>query len=43
MLPWTAPAPAPRWNAVGFKGAQAPWTDGADALAFFRDRRDALR
>jgi hypothetical protein len=42
VLPWTAPDPAPGWNAVGFKGAQAPWTDEADALAFFRDRRDAL-
>jgi hypothetical protein len=40
--PWTAPAPGPAWNAVGFTGAEAPWTDAAAALAFFRDRRDAL-
>jgi hypothetical protein len=42
VAPWTAPDPAPGWNAVGFKGAEAPWTDEAQALAFFRDRRDAL-
>jgi hypothetical protein len=40
--PWTKPEPAPEWNAVGFNGAEAPWTDEAAALAFFRDRRDAL-
>jgi hypothetical protein len=40
--PWSAPEPAPEWNAVGFTGAEAPWTDEAAALAFFRDRRDAL-
>ena len=41
--PWNAPEPAPEWNAVGFTGAEAPWTDEAAALAFFRGRRDALR
>jgi hypothetical protein len=40
--PWTKPEPAPEWNAVGFDGAEAPWTDEAAALAFFRGRRDAL-
>ena len=40
--PWTKPKPAPEWNAVGFNGAEAPWTGEAAALAFFRDRRDAL-
>ena len=42
VAPWTKPAPAPVWNAVAFTGAEAPWTDEAGALAFFRDRRDAL-
>ena len=36
--PWTKP----EWNAVGFHGAEAPRTGEAAALAFFRDRRDAL-
>jgi len=36
--PWTKPKPAPEWNAVGFNGAEAPWTGEAAALAFFRDR-----
>jgi hypothetical protein len=40
--PWKAPDPGPEWNAVGFTGAEAPWTDEAAALAFFRSRRDAL-
>jgi hypothetical protein len=43
VAPWTKPDPTPGWNAVGFTGAEAPWTDEAAALAFFRDRRDALR
>jgi hypothetical protein len=43
VAPWAAPPAAPGWNAVGFNGAEAPWTDEAAALAFFRDRRDALR
>jgi hypothetical protein len=42
VAPWTAPEPGPRWNAAGFTGAEAPWTDEAAALAFFRDHRDAL-
>ncbi len=42
VAPWTEPDPAPEWNAVGFTGAEAPWTDDAAALAFFRERRDAL-
>ena len=29
VAPWTAPEPAPEWNAVGFNGAEAPWTDEA--------------
>jgi hypothetical protein len=43
VAPWAKPEPAPGWNAVGFTGAEAPWTDEAAALAFLRDRRDALR
>jgi hypothetical protein len=42
VAPWTKPEPAPQWNAVGFDGAGAPWTDEAAALAFFRERRDEL-
>jgi hypothetical protein len=42
VAPWTAPEPAPEWNAVGFEGAEASWTDEADALAFFRARRGML-
>jgi len=42
VAPWSKPEPAPEWNAVGFNGAEAPWTDEAGALAFFRARRDAL-
>jgi hypothetical protein len=42
VAPWTAPEPGADWNAVGFTGAEAPWTDEAAALAFFRARRDAL-
>jgi hypothetical protein len=42
IAPWTAPEPGPRWNAVGFTGAEAPWTDEAAALDFFREHRDAL-
>ena len=42
VAPWTAPPPSPDWNATGFTGAEAPWTDEAAALAFFRSRRDAL-
>jgi hypothetical protein len=42
VAPWTAPAPAPEWNATGFSGAEAPWTDEAAALAFLRARRDML-
>jgi hypothetical protein len=42
VAPWTKPDPAPEWNAVGFNGAEAPWTDEAAALAFFRERREAL-
>jgi hypothetical protein len=41
VAPWTKPAPAAGWNAVGFTGAEAPRTDEAAALAFFRERRDA--
>jgi hypothetical protein len=41
--PWTAPAPGPLWNATGFPGAELTWPVGEDvALAFFRERRDAL-
>src|SRR4051794_27324511 len=40
--PWTAPEPGPQWNANGFTGAEAPWTDEDAALEFFRARRDAL-
>ncbi len=44
VAPWKAPEPGPLWNAVGFAGAEAPWPeDKAAALAFFRERRDALR
>jgi hypothetical protein len=43
VAPWAKPEPAPGWNAVGFTGAEAPWIDEAAALAFLRDRRDALR
>jgi hypothetical protein len=42
VAPWTKPDAAPEWNAVGFTGAEAPWTDDAAALAFFRERRAAL-
>jgi hypothetical protein len=42
IAPWTKPEPAPEWNAVGFTGAEAPWNGETQALAFFRDRRDAL-
>jgi hypothetical protein len=41
VAPWTAPAPAPEWNAKGFAGAEAPWGDREAALTFFRARRDA--
>src|SRR4051812_9611100 len=40
VAPWKAPGPGPQWNANGFTGAEAPWTDEAAALAFFRARRD---
>ena len=43
VAPWTAPPAAPEWTANGFTGAEAPWGDRDSALAFFRDRRDALR
>ncbi len=42
VAPWTAPPPAPEWNANGFTGAEAPWGSRDAALAFFRARRDAL-
>jgi hypothetical protein len=42
VSPWRAPEPGPQWNAKGFTGAEAPWTDEAAALAFFRERRDEL-
>ena len=42
VAPWAEPDPAPEWNAVGFNGAEAPWTDEAAAITFFRERRDAL-
>jgi hypothetical protein len=44
---WSPPAdletgPATFWNAVGFTGAERPWTDDVDELAaFFRAGRDA--
>jgi hypothetical protein len=41
--PWTAPGPGPLWNAASFPGAELTWpVDEATALAFFRERRDAL-
>lgn len=40
--PWTMPQDATGWSAVGFSGAETPFTGAADTLAFFRDRRDAL-
>src|SRR3954469_14008099 len=43
VAPWTAPEPGPRWNAVGFTGAEATWTDEPGALRFYREHRDALR
>ena len=42
VAPWSAPS-GDGWNARGFAGAEAPWGDREAALAFFRDRRDALR
>src|SRR4051812_30120485 len=27
VAPWTAPPPGRQWNAQGFNGAEAPWTD----------------
>jgi hypothetical protein len=42
VAPWSAPS-GDGWNAQGFAGAEAPWGDRDAALAFFRDRRDALR
>jgi hypothetical protein len=40
--PWSAPE-GPEWNAVGFAGAELSWpVDEATALAFFRERRDAV-
>jgi hypothetical protein len=42
VAPWTMPDAAPEWNADGFNGAEAVWTDEAAALTFFRERRDAL-
>jgi hypothetical protein len=42
VAPWNAPS-GDGWNAQGFAGAESPWGDRAAALAFFRDRRDALR
>jgi hypothetical protein len=41
--PWSAPEPGPLWNAASFPGAELTWpVDAATALAFFRERRDAL-
>ncbi|HEY5143479.1 MAG TPA: hypothetical protein VII98_08265, partial [Solirubrobacteraceae bacterium] len=47
--PWTAPPAGPEWNATGFTGAELGYADlravtdpRATALAFFRERRDAL-
>jgi hypothetical protein len=41
--PWPAPEPGPLWNATAFPGAELTWpVDEARALAFFRERRDAV-
>ena len=40
--PW-APREGAFWNAVGFKGAEAPVLDADQVLAFFRAGRDELR
>jgi hypothetical protein len=42
VAPWSAPD-GDGWNANGFNGAEAPWGGRDAALAFLRDRRDALR
>ena len=36
------PSRRPEWNAVGFKGAEAPWTDEAGRARLLPRRRDAL-
>ena len=48
--PWQAPADLSEWNAEGFTGAELRWNDllasddpRSAALAFLRDRRDALQ
>lgn len=45
--PWTAPPAGALWRATGFDGAELLYSDlgeepRAEALAFFRSRRDAL-
>jgi hypothetical protein len=43
VAPWTAPPPGPLWQADGFAGAQAPAADADAIVAFWRERRAALR
>jgi hypothetical protein len=43
VAPWTPPS-GPLWNATGFAGAELTYPcDAAEALVFFRSRRDAYR
>jgi hypothetical protein len=43
VTPWTAPPPGPLWQADGFAGAAAAADDVDAIVAFWRERRDALR
>lgn len=43
VTPWTPDPAGSGWNATAFSGAEARYTGAAQALAFFLERRAALR